>query len=50
LCPLPKIRAHSFHRAEKSTAFDLLMALGGWLPAACRGIYLCSGWFLPEAV
>lgn len=26
------------------------MALGGWLPAASRGISSCSGWFLPEAV
>ena len=26
------------------------MALGGWLPAAFRGVSSCSGWFLPEAV
>jgi hypothetical protein len=24
------------------------MALGGWLSAACRGVYSCCGWFIPK--
>jgi hypothetical protein len=37
-----------FTKGKDLDAFDLCMALGGWLPAACRGVYSSTGWFLPD--
>ena len=34
-------------RKDIRLALKLWLALGGWLPAACRDIWICPGWFLP---